>query len=103
MPCVPAQLRATRARRIVAQTNPPIMQEARKLVGALEHIVDGLSNIVIARELDTLAFHPIYEIVDHRRDVFAAHSNLLARRQSVDRAFKIEYRVELLHRCKGDG
>jgi hypothetical protein len=65
-----------------------MVEKAREDVNALEHVVKSLGDLVVARELAPLALHPIDEIVDQRRDVFAADGCARFGRQAIDRAFQ---------------
>jgi hypothetical protein len=59
-------------------------------------------DFVVTRELAPLPFHPIDEIIDQGRDVFAARGHAGFRRQTIDRAFQREDGIELLKRLESD-
>src|SRR5262245_44146532 len=44
---------------IVAQADAAVVEEAREDVDALEHVVHGLGDFVVAREPGPLTFHPM--------------------------------------------
>ena len=88
--------------RIVAQADAAVLEEACEDVDALEHVAHGFGHFVVARELGPLPFHPLDEIVDQRGDLFLSHGKALSGRQSIDRSFRHEDGIELLHGNEGD-
>ncbi len=43
---------------VVAQANPAVIEEAREGIDALEHVIHGLGDIVVAREFGALSLEP---------------------------------------------
>ena len=70
--CNPTQLTFGR---IVAQADTTVVEEARKDVDTLEHVVKSLGHFVVTRELGPLPLHPLDELVHQRRDIFAARGH----------------------------
>src|SRR6516162_641797 len=62
---------------VVAQADAAIVEEAREDLDALEHIIHGLGHFVVVRELASLPFHPINELVDQRRSIPTARGHAL--------------------------
>jgi hypothetical protein len=52
--------------RIVRQTNPPVGKEPGKCRPASEHLVDGLGQIIVARNPSKLAVQPAMELCYER-------------------------------------
>ena len=73
-----------------------VSEKAREGIDALEHVINCLGDIVVARELGALSSEPRDEVAELRRDVLAARGEALLRRQSIDFAFQHEHSVDLL-------
>src|SRR5215467_7651698 len=69
---------------IVAHADPAVFKKARECIDAPEHVIHGLGDIVVTRELGTLLPHPDDEIVDQWSEVAATCSKALSRCQPVD-------------------
>jgi hypothetical protein len=49
---------------VVAQADPGVIEEAGEGRGPLEHVIHGLGNGVVARELGAFTRHPVKEILE---------------------------------------
>ena len=63
--------------RIVGETDPSVIEEAREGVPASEHIVHRLGDIAVAREPAIFRAQPGLELRYQRRDARAAHREAL--------------------------
>jgi len=87
--------------RIVGETDPSVIEEAREGVPASEHIVHRLGDIAVAREPAIFRAQPGLELRYQRRDARAAHREALVNGTAVDLALDVEDRIDALHRFEG--
>jgi hypothetical protein len=62
----------------------------------------ALATLLWRESLAPLPFHPFDEIIDQRRDLYAARGHALRGRQAVDRALQHEDGAELLNCLESD-
>ncbi len=84
-------------RYIVAQANSAIIEEAVKTLPALQHIVHGLGDIGVARELRSCRAHPVFQISHERRDPCLSDSAAPISGLAVDLALRREDGVDPAH------
>src|SRR5207302_7848803 len=98
-PCLPSQGDGTQRplRRIVAETDAAVVEEAGERGPALQHVIHGLRDIAMARESGALSAHPAFEVADQRCDIALAPCQTLVRMHAVDVALQSEDRVDPLH------
>ena len=96
-PCFTAEGHAAQRSfgRVVAQADAAILEEAGEGGPALEHVVDRLGDLGVARQPGTLGAHPGFERCDHRGDMRLAISQPLRCRVPVDLALPGEDGVDL--------
>lgn len=71
----------------------------------LEHVIHGLCDIAVLRELRAVLAHPSFQIGHQRGAEFLANGKAILRRPPVDGAFNVEDHVDTadsFHRQRGD-
>jgi addiction module HigA family antidote len=63
----------------------------------LEHVVNGLGNVIVARELDALVAHPTLQLSDERLADLLADRPPFRRRARVGPTLDIEHRIDPAH------
>ena len=89
-------------RRVVGETNPPVIEEQRERRPALEHVLDRLGEIVPARELRELRAQVDVKILDQRPAHSSPRSHPFLGALAIDRALDLEHRVDAAHDLDGD-
>ena len=88
---------------IVGDADPPIQKEACECLPALEHVVHGLGDVGMARELGALLAHPGLELGDQRSTLGLALCEPLIGVEAVDRTLDIEQHVDAPDGLERDG
>ena len=87
---------------VVAQANPPIVEEPGERRPAFQHVIHRAAEVVVAGHASPLAAHPGLQLVHQRPDVFGAGGQALLRRSAVDVPLEIEDGVDPTHRLERD-
>src|SRR6185437_16320414 len=82
---------------IVRQTDSPIIEEPAEGGPALQHIVDCLRHVGVARHLAAHTAHPTLKIIHESGDPLLPHGTTLFDRQAVEGALDVEDRVDPSH------
>jgi hypothetical protein len=86
---------------VIRQADAPITQEPRESLPTLQHVVHGLGEVIVARQLCPFGTHLCLKRGHQWRDVPLAYRKSLSRRRAIDRGFCREYRVNLAHGLNG--
>jgi len=76
--------------------NPAVGEEVCERVPPAQHVVDGLGEVVVARDPGELCVQPVVELGHQRRAEFLADDEALSRALAVDAALDHEQGIELL-------
>src|SRR5258708_4682190 len=87
---------------IVAEANPAVVDEARKPVPTLEHVVDRFGDRGRARQAGALLAQPCFQRRQKRRALLLADAQPLVRGKAVDAALDIEQDVDTPNRLQRD-
>ena len=87
---------------LLLEANPPVGEEAREGVPALEHVVHRFGEVVVARQLGALPAHPGMKISDQRRAQLAARRLASIGVEAVDRPLDLEQGVDTPDRLQRD-
>ena len=79
---------------IVRQADAAVVEEAGEGRPALEHVIHGLGDVVVARELGALLAHPALQVGDQRCAELLADSPALLGALAIDRALDLEQGVD---------
>ncbi len=98
-PCLPAEWHAAEGTfgGVVGQTYPAVVEEASKGDPAAQHVVYGLGEIMVARQLGELAGQPDLKLGNEWRAQFLTNSEPLGRTLAAQAAFDVEQGIEPLH------
>ena len=88
---------------IVGEADPPVREETREGWPALEHVVHGLGDLGMARELGALLAHPGLELGDERGTLGLARREPLIGVEAVDGTLDLEQRVDAPDGLERDG
>jgi hypothetical protein len=83
------------------QADAPIIEEPGESFPALQHVVRGLGEVIVARELCPLGTHPCRKRGYQLRDVAITYRKPLRSRLVIDRGFCLEHRSNLAHGLDG--
>jgi len=87
---------------VIGQADPAVVEEAGEGVPTPEHVVDGLGEVVVARQPGELGGEPCVQLGHERRTQFLAHSEPLGRVFAVNAALDIEQGIDPLHGLERD-
>jgi len=88
--------------RVVREANPAVVEEAGEGIPAQKHVVDGLGEIVVARQPGELGSEPSMELSHQRCAQFAAHREPVGSVFAVDGTLDVEQGIDPLHGLERD-
>ena len=88
--------------RVVGEADPAVVEEARKPVPTLEHVVDRLGDGGRARQAGTLLPQPGFQGGHKRRALLLADAQPLVGGKAIDAALDIEQHIDALDRLQRD-
>ena len=84
--------------RVVADADPPVVEEPTEGRPTLEHIIHRPADIVLTRELEPRLPHPLFQFADQHGTLLASCSQTLICRRGIDRALDGKDRIDPPHR-----